>query len=61
MPTPTTSDAFALFAEINKDEADFVPFSDIEYYTEQIQNIYSISKKNAKTLATEIYKISLHA
>jgi hypothetical protein len=53
-----------LFDEVNEDISNsdddaefFIPLSDIEYYSEQIQNLYQLSEKEAKTLAKQMSEL----
>lgn len=61
---PTAKELYDIFNKINKDivaeegEDGFVSLADIEYYTDQIQNIYELPEAEAKELAKEIAAMS---
>lgn len=61
---PTAKELYDMFNKINKDavaeEGDdaFVSLADIEYYTDQIENIYELPEAEAKELAKEMAAMS---
>jgi hypothetical protein len=60
MATITTQEMITMFNKVNadcmRDGADSVPFSDVDYYAEQIAVIYEVSEIRAYELATQLAK-----
>lgn len=61
MALPTIEKLAKVFNKVNtdcmRDGEDSIPFTDIEYYTEQIAILYDLSYEKAEFLATELANV----
>jgi len=61
MGKPTVEEMFQLFTKVNsdcmRDGADSIPFTDIDYYAEQIEVIYEVCEIDAYELAQQLSQV----